>query len=422
MSEHNIETINQVTIPHTSNIHNLHTKAGEEAYQNPTLTRHDDKVYTYRFIKNVIQQIHTPADSETYDINHDIPYQFIVETLKYFVHNTHIEDRDKGWHPQVLLLLESKRKGYAMAIGVTMRDFLLTVISVERISISDFESIQLQFNPLEEKLFLKDLDIDACVDRAKEREKAKRKKIGKRYPLLWENATSGLSYRLKCTQHLTKSRSRTSGQRLTIPIEAVKDILVYALETSESVLKKYMGNSKKEKNLVLVLPSIDKNYHIGILIAIDDILVTAISMYDVSPKEKGYNSLVFPNTKRIFLSNYNLAEFMKTYYAKKAEQDRIRKKTLEHALKLARQQGGGIKVYASLEEYDAEYLRTRIISAKKSDKISKKVKKLKHINLTTKKSKYILEKVKQSISLGYGFEIMKKNTRKYNKIACERKG
>ena len=420
MSNHHIESIIQVPIEDSSSIHNLNSKVDSREYINPVLTLCDGDEYMYRFVKVVKEQRSELLDSDTRNITHDIPYQFIIGTLKYLVHSID-EQRDlseRGWYPQTLLLADSKERNYAIAILVVIQDFLVIVLSAERVPISEFQSKKLKSYALERKLFFKDMDLDAYLEITKEKKREKRKSIAKKYPVFWENIITGRAYRFSCTKHLNEERSNTSGQRLTIPIEAVKDILRYAMETSESVLREYIGNSEKEKQLVLVFPSLDKSYNVGILIALGDALVTVISMYDVSPRNKGLNTLVFPNAKRIVLADYNLADYMETYHAKREEEVVMKKKMLKQQLELARKEGNGIQTYASLEEYDAACPVKKRVQFGKTSRGLRKITKIEVVQpheQEKKQSIHLKEKYQQSILLGIGAQIMKMNTRKYEK-------
>ncbi len=426
MSDHHIESIIQVPIQDSSSINNLNSKVESTEYINPVLTLSDGDEYRYRFVKAVKEQRSELLNSDTRNIAHDIPYQFIIGTLKYLVHSIDAQrdDSERGWCPQTLLLADSKERSYAIAILVVMRDFLVTVLSAERVPISEFQSKKLKSYALERKLFFKDLDLDAYLEMTKEKKREKRQNIAKKYPSFWENKITGRAYRFSCTRHLNEERSNTSGQRLTIPIEAVKDILRYAMETSEFVLKEYIGNSEKEKQLVLVFPSLDKSYNVGILIALDDTLLTVISMYDVSPQDKGLNTLIFPNVKRIILADYDLADYMETYHAKKEEEVVMKKKMLRQQLELARKEGNGIKIFASLEEYDAVHpVKKRVQSGKTSRRLRKitKIKVVQPLEQGKEQSIRLKEKQQQSILLGIGAQMMKVNTRKHEKHRGKRK-
>ena len=358
MSDHHIESIIQVPIQDSSSINNLNSKVESTEYINPVLTLSDGDEYRYRFVKAVKEQRSELLNSDTRNIAHDIPYQFIIGTLKYLVHS------------------------------------------------------------------IDDLDLDAYLEMTKEKKREKRQNIAKKYPSFWENKITGRAYRFSCTRHLNEERSNTSGQRLTIPIEAVKDILRYAMETSEFVLKEYKGNSEKEKQLVLVFPSLDKSYNVGILIALDDTLLTVISMYDVSPQDKGLNTLIFPNVKRIILADYDLADYMETYHAKKEEEVVMKKKMLRQQLELARKEGNGIKIFASLEEYDAVHpVKKRVQSGKTSRRLRKitKIKVVQPLEQGKEQSIRLKEKQQQSILLGIGAQMMKVNTRKHEKHRGKRK-
>ncbi len=415
MSRNNVEQIIQTPISDAMMVNNLNSRIDNEEYTNPVLTLSEGKEYRYRLVKEVIRQRLELSDSETYIIEHDVPYQFIVATLKYLVHSIDAQrdEKERGWHPQTLLLAESKESGYAIAVLVTMRDFLVTVVSVERVLLSEYESKKLSSYAMERKFFLNDLDLDVYLETTKEKKKEKRQRIAKRYPSFWEDESIGRMYRFACTKHLKEQRSNSSGVRLTIPMDAVKDVLKYAMDHSASALREYIGTSEKEKQLVLVFPSLDKSYNVGILIAIDDLLVTVISMYDVTPKDKGLSTLIFPNAKRIILADYDLAVFMKAYNTQKAEKISLKKQMIEQQLEIACKQGGGIKKFSSLDEYDEMYMPKRVQKIVSTGKMSKGLKKItivekiKPVQCEDDQQLRIKEKHRQSVLLGLSAQMLK---------------
>ena len=366
MSENNhlkVTTVIEETMIHNLNMHN-----SQEMHLNPILTLSYGKQYRYRFVSLVRAQRHDLLDTTTYNEAYDIPYQFILAILKYFVHNVDaVRDKeDHGNYPQTLLLAESKKRDYAIAIIVTIKDFLVTVVSTERILSSEFISKKIHGYPMERKLFFSDLDLDAYLEEIEKKKKTRFKEISKKYPVLWESEDSDMIYYLSCTAHLQEKRSNKSGKRLTIPIDAVKDVLRYAIKNAKEDLKAYIGTSEKEKQLVVIFPSYDKSYNIGILIAVNEILVTVISMYDVSPQDKGYNTLIFPNAKRLVMSNYDLKTFMDEYNRQKADE---RAKRLE----IAKKDSGKITIISSYDAYLPK-LKTQI--ATPTEYTSKRLRKI----------------------------------------------
>lgn len=412
MADNSFLEIENTSSSEGTTVNNLNSRTDVTEYSNPVLTRAYDKDYSYRLLKDVKQQRNELQDSETYNEVYDIPYLFIIAMLKYLVHNVgvHRDELERGEYQQTLLLAQSKKRGFAIALSVIMRDYHITVLSAERVLESEFESKKLSAYALERKLFLKDLDLDAYVESKKEKKKTKRRNIAKKFPSFWEDEISGLTYRFSCTNHLKEERSNTSGERLTIPLVAVKDILRYVMEHAASALQEYIGTSVKEKQLVLVFPSLDKSYNVGILIAIDDLLITVISMYDVSPSDRGLNTLIFPDAKRIILASYDLDAFMEAYHAEEAEENILKKKRLASQLEIARKQGGGIKTFSSLDEYDARHKVKRTVRAAEISKGLKKVTKvekikpIKHEETREIKTK---EKLRQSALLGLGAQIIK---------------
>jgi hypothetical protein len=421
MSDNSFSQTVNTPIPEITTVSNLNSRTDTMEYSNPVLTRAYEKDYSYRFVKDVKQQRNELEDHETYNEIYDIPYHFIIAILKYLVHNVgvHRDEIERGEYPQTLLLAESKKRGIAIAVLVTVRDYHVTVLSAERVPLSEFESKKLRAYALERKLFLKDLDLDAYVESKKENKKTKRQNIAKKFPSFWEDEVSGLTYRFSCTKHLKEERSNTSGERLTIPIAAVKDILRYAMEHAASALQEYIGTSVKEKQLVLVFPSLDKSHNVGILIAIDDLLITVISMYDVPPSDKGLNTLIFPNAKRIVLADYDLADFMEGYILQERERIVLRDKMLEEQLAVARKQGSGIKTFSSLNEYDKLYVPKRvqkIVSAGKMSKGLKKitiVEKIKPVKQEDKREIKVKEKLRQSALLGLSAKMIKAKVDKH---------
>ncbi len=190
-----------------------------------------------------------------------------------------------------------------------------------------------------------------------------RKKIAKKYPLFWTDESNGLDYHFSCTNHLWKKRKNLSGKRLTIPVKALKDVLRYTMETSASVLSEYIGKSRKEKQILIVIPSVDKTYSVSILVAIHDTLFTVITMYDVPPKSRfeGIETLMFPKVKRIILPNYDLAVYMEIHN----EQLKVKKKDRQEKLKQAKVEAigsGSIEIVSSLDDYCPPKLK--IVGAK----------------------------------------------------------
>ncbi len=412
MSSNNFEQIIQAPTLTAMIVNNLNSRTDDREHINPVLTLNEGTEYQYRFVKEVKGQRIKLSDSETYNENHDIPYQFIIGTLKYFIHNIDAQrtERERGWHDQTVLLAESKKRGFSIAVLVVMRDFLVTVISAERVLLSEYESKTLSSHPLERKLFLKDLDLDAYLEKTKEKKKEKRQRIARKYPSFWEDESSGQTYRLSCTKHLKEERSNTSGERLTLPMDAVRDILRYAMDHSVSALKKYIGSSTKEKKIVLIFPSPDKSYNVGILIAIDDLLVTIISMYDVPPSDKGLSTLIFPDAKRIVLADYNLEEFMEEYDAKEAERIVLRKQMLERQLEIARKQGDGIRSFSSLDEY-YDRKEVKIIAPTRKTLIGlkkiTKVEEVKSVEQEVNRDIGSKEKLRQAALMGLSVQMLK---------------
>ncbi len=426
MSDNNFLQIVNIPIPEITTVSNLNSRTDTIEYSNPVLTRAYEKDYSYRFVKDVKQQRNELQDHETYNEIYDIPYHFIIAILKYMVHNVgvHGDEIEKGEYPQTLLLAQSKKRGIAIAILVTVRDYHVTVLSAERVPLSEFESKKLCSYALERKLFLKDLDLDAYVESKKEKKKTKRQNIAKKFPSFWENEVSGLTYRYSCTKHLKEERSNTSGKRLTIPMAAVKDILRYTMEHATYALQEYIGTSIKEKQLVLVFPSLDKSYNVGILIAIDDLLITVISMYDVSPSDKGLHTVIFPSAKRIVLAGYDLEAFMHNYNAKEAEKAALKKQMLEQELKRARREGGGIQKISSMDEYYAKQEVKKSLPSNKTSRGLKKVTKVEVVKPAIQEDKremMIEQKYQQSIFLGLGAQILKSKVDKHGNSGVKKR-
>ena len=333
-------------------IDTLSTKSESQESFYPILTLSKGEEYQYYFVREVKDQRDMLLDEKTYNEKYDIPYSYIVATLKYMVHyiDAKKDEVARGFHDTTLLLSANDSDGYAIAVLVVMRDYLLTVISAERIPLDEYKSKKLYSHALERKLFLNDLNLHEYQEEEKERRKKKRINIVDNFPCFWTDNHSAISYHYSCTKHLKETRGNSPRARLTIPVAAVKDILVYTMQHYATRLKEYIGQSTKEKQFAIIFPSLDKKYKVGILIAIDDVLLTVISMYDVPPHAKGFSTLIFPSAKRIVLTKYDLEKFMNRY--KKEEKVKTKKKL--DALK----EHGRITKYASLGEYDKQRIKS----------------------------------------------------------------
>ncbi|GEM_PF-6377928 len=395
MSDH----ILQSSTISTSIAHNLTTTTH---YSYPILTRVEKQVYHYSVSKEVRDQRKEPI-AEVYDI----PYDFMVATLKYLVHKSVLNPQAvaRGEYPQTLLLAKSQEHGFAIALLVDMQEYLLTIHSAIRVPVEEFDTKRLQGYPMQRKHFFKALDLDAYVQEKEAKRREKRQKIAQKYPAFWKDETRNLHYRYSCTKHLKKARNGTSTQRLTIPVDAVRDILRYAMESSILILEHYLHNSEKEKQLVLIFPSIDKSYNIGLLISIDDILVTVISMYDVPPKDKGFPSLIFPNVKRLMLLEYDLARFMERYHEKQ-QQSSVKKGKMV----------GSITIVSSKEEY--RVLKTET----KNNTLGRKPLRIIHSKERVEQCNKEEEKrEKLSVLLGIGMKLMQTKRAKQKQKSPKRK-
>ncbi len=333
--------------------HNFGTKTVEEKSFNPVLTQAYGQEYTYKFLKNI------------YCEKLGIPYPFIIATLKQFVRydDNNRSKIKKGQCERVLLVARSKKGEFALSLLIEMSNSLINIFSVQKYSVSDFDNRTIKANLPIKKVYLDDLDLDTYVEKIEEGKKQWRKKIAKKYPSFWTDESNGLDYHFSCTYHLSEKRTNSSGKRLTIPVKAVKDILRYTMETSASILREYIGKSRKEKQILIVIPSVDKTYNVSILVAMNDLLFTVISMYDVPPesRSRGIETLMFPNVKRIILPNYDLAAYMEIYN----EQVKVQKKDRQEKLKQAIEEAGrssSIEIVSSLDDYFAPKVKT--VSAK----------------------------------------------------------
>jgi len=379
-------------------IDTLSTKPERQEFFHPMLTLSKEKEYRYYFVREVKDQRSALLDTETYNEIYDVPYSYIVATLKYMVHQIDAkkDEGERGFHEQTLLLASYEDDGYAIAVLVVMRDYLLIVVSVERIPLDEYKSKRLRSYALERKLFLNDLDLHAYKEERQERRKKKRINIVDNFPAFWTDDKSEISYHYSCTKHLKEKRGNSSHVRLTIPVSAVEDILAYTMQHYATRLKEYMGQSTKEKQFAIIFPSLDKKYKVGILIAIDDVLLTVISMYDVPPHAKGFSTLIFPSAKRIVLTKYDLEKFIHRY--KKEERVKTKKK-LDTLKKYGR-----ITKYASLDAYDIQRKKMNGIpkngtlrKLKIVEKVSQTVEPVKHKKIT--RPVYLNQKFIQSLGV-----------------------
>lgn len=333
--------------------HNFGTKTVEEKSSNPVLTQAYGQEYTYKFLKNI--------DCEKLGI----PYPFIIATLKQFVRydDNNRSKIKKGQCERVLLVARSEKGEFALSLLIEMSNSLINIFSVQKYSVSDFDNRTIKANLPIKKVYLDDLDLDTYVEKIKEGQKQWRNQIATKYPSFWTDESNGLDYNFFCTRHLSEKRTHSSGKRLTIPVEAIKDILRYTMETSAPALKEYIGTSSKEKQVVIVIPSIDKKYSVSLLVAVDDILFTVISMYDVSPKSRnrGMETLMFPNVKRIILPDYDLGAYMEIYNEQVKVQKKDRQEKRKQAIEEARR-SSSIKIISSLDDYFVPKVKT--VSAK----------------------------------------------------------
>lgn len=346
--------------PDYAPINNLLTKSENKEHKNPILTKCCEKEYRYRFSKTLMGQLREEGgDDDTAMKNQNIPYQFIIAAIKYLVHNvdSNKTKHEKGWHPQMLLVAKSEKNDYAIAVNVVMEDYLITAYSVDKVSILEYENKKLKSYPLIKKIFLEALDLDAYVDNLNSLDKKRKDEIKKKYPAFWTDEKTGKEYGLSYTKHLKQKRWNSSRPRLTLPEDAVIDILRYTMDNNIDTINRYIGESKKDKQLVVVFQNLDKSYNIGILISINDILITVISMYDVEPKDKGFSTLIFPNAKRIVLPGYDLKAFMEQYNKEVTKIEDIKRNRIKKIIAEAKETGK-IKILPKQDWMSAILLKT----------------------------------------------------------------
>ena len=164
-------------------------------------------------------------------------------------------------------------------------------------------------------------------------------------------------YRYCMTKHLFTFRDKSRKSRLTISEDAIVDVLQYAFKYS--ILADENINYEKRS---LIFPSRDKKYFIGLLIAIEDHIVTVISMYDV-PVEFYKKIGLYTKEKKIILDDYDLDSFLSEEEAK------------EKAYIAGYEKRYKVGIYKH-ESY-RDYIKSRIIRADKDKKQPSKIKVIK---------------------------------------------
>ncbi len=157
------------------------------------------------------------------------------------------------------------------------------------------------------------------------------------------NGFSNKRYTYRMARHLFTFRDKARKARLTISEDAVVDVLKYTFKYS--CLAETDVNYEKR---ALVFPSRDKKYFVGILIAIEDGLVTVVSMYDV-PSDKYKKIALYSKEKKIFLDDYDLDAFV----------NEEEKKEKAYTEAYVRRNKEGIYKFDSYQEY----LKSRIVFA-----------------------------------------------------------
>ena len=164
-------------------------------------------------------------------------------------------------------------------------------------------------------------------------------------------------YRYCMTKHLFTFRDKSRKLRLTISEDAIVDVLQYAFKYSTLA----DGNINYEKR-ALIFPSRDKKYFIGLLIVIEDHIVTVISMYDV-PVEFYKKIGLYAKEKKIMLDDYDLDSFLSEEEAK------------EKAYLAGYEKRYKVGVYKH-ESY-RDYIKSRIVRAEKNEKQLSKIRVIK---------------------------------------------
>ena len=332
-------------------------------YNYSVLTTHDNIEYQYRLIKKQVQlrYIMNKQYPDVADENLSLPYGFIIGILKHYVH--HIDANrppsQQGDSEKILLMAQSPKKGFSVALLVSMENYLLTVYDVQKIDNEIFSFKDVTLYPEVEHYYLETLNLDTYIREVKlkkrEYEKIKRKKILNKTKQFHKE--EGFLYLYKISKHVNKKRSSTKKQRLTLVPEAIANILYFLVTDEKS--KKCLSNSIKEveeeKKVALIFYNRDKTHLIGMVVALNvelenTMVVTIVTMYDNVPKEKTIQMLLFPKLERIVLYDYDLDSYMTDYDLEYARKEKKRKLMVRQQLEESKKGSNIIKI-SSIDEY-----------------------------------------------------------------------
>jgi len=378
------------------------TKNTEQNYNYPVLTRRKRKEYRYILSKNQLRirvaikiQYKGVADEDL-----PLPYGFIVGLLKQYVYNIEgkLPEEQKDCGEKVLLLAKSSKRGFYVAVLVSMKDYVMTVHDVQKIKSHEYQNRVEQLYTNVKHHYFETLDLDEYLEEVKGSRvkyfQNKRKKVIKKADLIYHHDT--YQYFCKISNHAYTKRSSTKETRLTLPKKAVYDLLKYLLKSEDSYasLQQKLMYIKEEKQIALVFYNRDRTHLVSLLaafnISIDGLmLITVITMYDNIPQDKSAQKFLFPKVERITLYDYDLGTFMDQYDEKQKEREETKELKRKEQLARYREESNITKV-SSLDEYYENNLHIRKAdgSLKSTRKIRKlKVEKMHHVEVNKPKQK-----------------------------------
>jgi len=289
----------------------LTTNNEREYASSPLNIARDGHVYHYRLIKS----LRTILKQKSFEDK--VPNLTIESILNAYVDKVIASKpiEQKSHFPKTFIVMKSERHDYTIGVLVQMREGLIHIIDIKHINEKNgYCKDNLVYSNTRQYYFN---DLDVYLDKIWKSTKALNhiKKM-KKHPSFYN--IGGYMYRHNFTKHLKTKRTNSGNIRLTLPQEAIEHILKYFVQNNRIFLDKHLKGTLTEKKLLIVFPSRDKSYNIGLLVAIDisvpsNMLFTIITMVDIKPKDKTAARYLFPSIERIMLSEYNLDAYMKVY-------------------------------------------------------------------------------------------------------------
>jgi len=326
----------------------LQNSASQSIY--PVLTKHEGEEYRYRSVKRHLKDIST------------IPYDFIIAILKEYVYTIDANHSmaQRGESGKILLIAKSNREEYAVAVLMSMENYLMTIHDIQKVPLYQVSEERMNLYPDIPYHYFESLDLDAYLKKITQIKETyiqkHRKKALKQTEQFY--GRRGYQYRYKISQHAYTKRSHSKGVRLTLPLEAVKDVLKYLVknENAYEQLQKQLKYVKDEKQIALIFYNRGRTHLLGLLVAfdvsLDDMMVvTVVTMLDDVPKDRSAQRLLFPKVDRIALYDYDLGAFMEEYNREQKQKELEKEERLKKRLQESTAKQEGIVKVSSLDEY-----------------------------------------------------------------------